>query len=63
MTNISIQHWEEQCYVIVLNGKPIGQTLTKEQAELVKNWLITSFHDIEKVVKNKNESGIYLSET
>lgn len=44
---VKIEHWEADEYVLIFAGKVRGQTLSKHNAEFVKNYLQTlDFNDI-----------------
>ena len=36
---VTLDRWEGDEFIIVINGKPIGSTLTKGQGEIILRWL------------------------
>lgn len=39
MKNIDYQRWEDDEFVITIDGKPIGQTLHEKDAKIFCKWL------------------------
>ena len=39
MSKITCEHWEDTDYIICINGKPFGMTVTKKNGETIKEWL------------------------
>ena len=47
---ITLEHWEAHDeYIICINGKPTGSTVTKKSGETVKNWLQGT---VKEIIKN-----------
>ena len=46
----TVEGWEADEYVICFNGKPVGQTLHKAEANGIKRWLGTALNDLQRPV-------------
>ena len=49
MDEIRLSRWEEDEYIVEINGNPIGGTVTKANGEMIISWLKNSYRDIRKV--------------
>ncbi len=36
---IRLEHWEDSDYIITINDKLFGSTVTKNNGEMIKEWL------------------------
>ena len=50
--NWTVEHWDENSYVLCKNGSPIGQVVSKNDGRIILNWLNTLD---KKPVKDNNE--------
>lgn len=51
---IKYETWDDDEFVIVVNGKPVGYTVKERDAKIISNWLYSaSLNDIIISVENK----------
>lgn len=50
---IEIEHWEADEFIITLNGKVLGYSLNKRDAELIAGWLRSAAKDILSALESK----------
>lgn len=43
---IGAAHWEGEEYVITVNGRPMGPTVSKSAAAIIHEWLFVALPDI-----------------
>ena len=55
-SEITVEAWEGDEYVICLRGRHIGRTLHKGDAHVVKGWLVSALEDIEAPQEVKDGS-------
>jgi hypothetical protein len=48
----TMEHWEDQDYVICQYGEPIGKTLSKQDAKIILGWLESKAEKIKKKEEN-----------
>lgn len=41
-----VEKWEDDEYIITLNGKPVGQTVTFHEGQDIVEWLKTSWREM-----------------
>ena len=39
MSKVTCEHWEDTDWIICINGKPIGMTVTEKNGKIIKEWL------------------------
>jgi len=44
---IKAEHWEDDEFVITIDGKPVGQTMHLRDAAFILRWLPTALADIQ----------------
>ena len=50
----NVEIWEHGEYIITINGSPVGYTLDKRDAIIIKDWLNCSIKELlEKIGKRK----------
>ncbi len=53
------EHWEGQDEYVILYDGPVGQTVTKREAEIITKWLDHNFPPLRaKIAKEFYEKGI-----
>ena len=50
---IGLEHWEDDEYVVTLDGKPCGKTLHLREVQDVGAWLATALQEISEALEAK----------
>ncbi len=48
MTKITLERWEADEFIVCVDDKPMGGTVTKSSGECIVNWLNVSYNELVK---------------